>query len=105
MTFDDTIYKPGFLIENFRVAPQSAYFVHFNWLLRSFEERRLKVIGYERQAAGAGWRCMRFELPELHASADLRWTAFETDEFDGLARRLAESIRPDSPADCRRNPT
>ena len=31
-----------------------------------------------------------FYVPELHAYEDLRWTPFETDEFDCLARRLAE---------------
>lgn len=48
VSFDDTIHKPGFVIESFKGASQSAYFVHFNWLVRSFEQRRRKVIGYER---------------------------------------------------------
>jgi len=88
VTFRDTIHSPGFSPTQFTTAPARAFFVHFDWSLRSFNERIAKLLRYERQHPGAGWGSAKFYLPELHAEHDLRWTAFETDEFNDFARRL-----------------
>jgi hypothetical protein len=88
--FTEAIHTPGFQIAQFATAPSQAFFVHFDWLLRSFEQRWAKLKRYERQSPGAGWKFAGFYLPELHAPEDLRWTPLETDEFDCLSRRLAQ---------------
>jgi len=86
--FTDAIHTPGFHVSQFATAPSSTFFVHFDWILRTFEQRLAKVRRYERQSTGGGWPFARFYLPELHAQEDLRWTPFETAEFDELAQRL-----------------
>ncbi len=87
--FVDAIHTRGFTASQSDMAPQWAFFVHFDWIVRSFEQRCAKLTRYDRQSPGAGWSFARFYLPELHAAEDLRWTPFETDEFNCLARRLA----------------
>lgn len=89
--FIDAIHTPGFNVGTSHTAPASAFFVHFDWILRSFEQRRAKLRRYERQSPGAGWGYAHFYLPELHSPGDLRWTPIETIEFDRLARRIAGS--------------
>jgi hypothetical protein len=100
--FIDTIHTPGFKITRYETAPLWAFFIHFDWLLRSYTERRAKLKRYERQSRGAGWQLARYYLPELHTPEDMRWTPIETDEFDYLARRLVQisapaTSQPDAP--------
>ena len=87
--FSESIHTAGFDRPSLRTVPDWAFFVHFDWILRSFEQRRTKLARYERQSAGAGWKYAHFYLMELHAPGDLRWTPFETAEFDHFARGLA----------------
>jgi len=86
--FTDAVHTPGFRISQFATAPSSAFFVHFDWTLRTVEQRLEKVRRYERQSPGGGWPLAQFYLPELHVQEDLRWTPFETAEFDHLAQQL-----------------
>ena len=88
--FTDRIHSPGFDASQAGTVPASAFFVHFDWIIRSLAQRRAKLAGYERQSPGAGQGGFaRFYLPEMHQAGDSRWTPFETAEFDGLARQLA----------------
>ncbi|SFN07070.1 hypothetical protein SAMN05444747_11487 [Variovorax sp. OV329] len=84
----DAIHTPGFAVKAFADAPSSAYFVHFDWMLRSTEERIEKMKRYERQAAGAGWSFAQFYLPERHHPDACRWTRMDTQEFDRLAAEI-----------------
>jgi hypothetical protein len=92
--FTDEIHTPGFGISEFATAPASAFFAHFDWILRTFDQRVAKVKRYDQQSPGTGWAFARFGLPELHTTKDLHWTPFETDEFDCLARHLAKISGP-----------
>jgi hypothetical protein len=93
--FIENIHTPGFENPESTAAPPSAYFVHFDWIMRSFAERWEKLKRYERQAPGAGWANARFYLPELHAPEDHRWLPLDTREFDALARRIGDATRQD----------
>ncbi len=88
--FNDCIHTPGFGLKDWTLVPPSAYFVHFDWILRSFTQRLEKLRNYERQRAGAGWGFAHYYLPEIYAHQDLRWTSFENNQFSGLARKLAQ---------------
>lgn len=88
--FSTAIHSPGFDIDDHTLVPPSAYFIHFDWILRSVAQRMEKLRGYERQRQGAGWAFAQFYLPEHHHMDTNRWTRFETAEFD----TLAEALRP-----------
>jgi hypothetical protein len=71
-------------------APAEAFFCHFDWIVRAPPARIAKLRRYERQSPGSGGALFgRFYLPECLNPAELRETAFETDEFEDLARALA----------------
>lgn len=92
--YNDAIHTPGFIVDSdHQLAPQEAYFVHLDWILRSYEERLAKLESYEKQTKGAGRNFAHFYLPESHHPPDLRLTALETDEF-GL---LAQSVTAPNP--------
>jgi hypothetical protein len=88
--FSNAIHSPGFDIADHTLAPPSAFFIHFDWILRSVAQRMEKLRGYERQRQGAGWTFAQFYLPEYHHVEANRWTRLETAEFDALA----EALRP-----------
>ncbi len=87
--FTDAIHTAGFEVGAFHTAPQSAYFVHFDWLLRTVEQRKDKLRRYEAQKAGGGWKFAEYYLPEMHHLQSCRWTAIGTNEFDPLIADFA----------------
>lgn len=86
--FNDAIHSPGFAVEVFGTVPQSAYFAHFDWIVRSLQQRQAKIRRYESQSPGSGWPFAHFYLPELHHPQASRWTPIETDEFNPLITEL-----------------
>jgi hypothetical protein len=86
--FSNTLHTPGFAVETFHTAPQSAYFVHFDWMLRTYEQRIAKLRRYESQSVGGGWGLAQYYLPELHHPESVRWTPMDTQEFDPLLSAL-----------------
>lgn len=82
--FTGKIHTPGFEFPSYTDAPETAYFVHFDWMLRSRAERMEKLRRYERQSPGGGWGFAQYYLPELHSPETARWTPIGTDEFDPL---------------------
>jgi hypothetical protein len=87
--FTETIHTAGFDVADFATVPQSTYFVHFDWLLRTVQQRRAKIQHYERQSAGGGWRFAQFYLPEMLLPESSRWTPMGTDEFDSLVAEIS----------------
>ena len=90
--FDNTIHSHGFVLDQYEMAPAGLYFVHFDWLMRSFEQRREKLRRYEAQQCGAGWANGQFYLPELHHAETCRWTPIETEEFQQLADQVCRPV-------------
>jgi hypothetical protein len=86
------IHTAGFTTENTSFAPSSAYFCHFDLIIRSHVERKAKMARYDAQQPGAGTGAGRFYLPEDRGTDDLQLRPFETQEFN----RLANAISRDS---------
>ena len=95
VAYEDRIHTSGIIPQSQDYAPQDAYFVHFDWILRSAEERVEKLRRYERTESGAGWKFAHFYLPELHSRDDLRLLPLETSEFDALVAQLPQHENPD----------
>ena len=80
------IHTPGFTVEgSMYIAPPEAFICHFDWVARTFEERRAKLLRYEAALPGCGSALLYFYLPELLNSADRYDIPFETTEFHSLA--------------------
>lgn len=88
ISFLETIHSPGIETANCGFAPSEAYFCHFDWIIRSIEQRKEKMRRYEKQSPGGGWAFAKFYLPELHNQSSCRWTPLLSNEFNGLATRL-----------------
>lgn len=58
------IHTPGFRVRCARQAPVEAVLYHFDWILRSREERMAKMARYESQQAKAGESKAGYYLPE-----------------------------------------
>ena len=87
------IHSPGFYVpKGSPVAPLKTYIAHFAWLVRSAGERRLQVEDYDRQEPKAGSRFREVKVWEDGSVADHDFRRMETDEFDGLAAKLAATI-------------
>ncbi|WP_176722380.1 glycosyltransferase family 2 protein [Candidatus Thiosymbion oneisti] len=85
------IHSPGFRASAGLVAPDEAFLVHFDWIIRSRQARARKVADYDRQQGGAGSDFHDLYLWEDSDLAAHGFQPMETTEFD----RLARSIRID----------
>jgi hypothetical protein len=82
------IHSAGFLVPNHQLAPDDAFIVHLDWVLRSFAQRAKKVAGYDQQKANAGSGFREIYLWETADIAEHAFARMETDEFDQLAKHL-----------------
>src|ERR1700743_3238862 len=69
-----------------------AYIAHFNWLVRSTEERSAQVEDYDRQEPNAGTRFRDVKVWENCSETDHRFTAMGTREFCEIASKLARTV-------------
>jgi hypothetical protein len=69
------IHTPGFALDDaIHIAPPEAFICHFDWVLRSFDERHAKLILYDAELPGCGGSLSYFYLPEPIPPADRRET-------------------------------
>ena len=59
-----TIHTPGFRYDSLHHAPADACFYHFDWIVRSYEERLTKIERYEASNPGSGWKFEDYYFPE-----------------------------------------
>jgi hypothetical protein len=89
--YTSDIHTPGFIRRKFALAPEEAFFVHYDWIVRDFGERIRKLINYESQHAGGGLAFARFYLPEVIDEHVLRPTPLHESPFVRLAQRICDS--------------
>jgi glycosyltransferase involved in cell wall biosynthesis len=90
VSFTTDIHSPGIVVREGTVGPADAYFLHLQWIVKSFEERQAKIADYDRQVPNAGSSWRPYYLVEEDRIA-IR-SAYEIDrlEFMRLAARLAD---------------
>ena len=87
------IHTPGFDVPaGCPIAPASAYIAHFNWLVRSADERRLQVANYDGQLPGAGSRFRDIYAWEDGDTAAHCFRPMEGGEFDVIAAALSATV-------------
>jgi len=82
------IHHAGFSISDGSHAPQDAYMIHCDMLLRSVDQRLEKLRRYEAIEEGSSWKYAYHYLPELFPNVDQRPAPLNTTEFDDLLDSL-----------------
>lgn len=93
--FIDTVHTEGFLIDRWARFPPELYFVHFEWVLRTYAQRVMKLRGYDRYRYGYGRFFERYYLPERFDPGEISYPDFETTDFDALAAAYYRSRKLD----------
>jgi hypothetical protein len=62
----DHIHTPGFILKGELIAPKQAVMYHFDWVVRDYDERMLKLARYNAQYPDAGNSQKMAYLPEDH---------------------------------------
>lgn len=83
------IHTPGFIPNCWEKAPEKAFLVHFDWLLRSEAERIAKMARYDQQHANSGAGNWHYYLHERIPPGDVSWIELETTEFNRLINEIA----------------
>jgi hypothetical protein len=96
VAYIEEIHTPGFIAASVDFAPQQAYFVHFDVLLRSLEARIEKLRRYERSWPGSSWKFGTHYLPELLPRQLNNPAPIETHAFDRLLACLPAVPQTDS---------
>ncbi len=94
--FIPVMHTDGFLVGAWSRMPADAYFVHFEWVIRSHAQRREKLRGYDRVRYGYGRFFERMYLPESQPDGVIEYLPFDTDRYDALARSYyaARAVSP-----------
>ena len=87
--YTDALHTAGIEMDDPGWAPDTAYFLHFDWLLRDLPARLRKLESYEAQRQGGGRDFAAFSIPEMQDFDRLRITPLETDEFAPLLAAVA----------------
>jgi hypothetical protein len=91
--FRSDIHTPGFYIpKGSIIAPRRAYIAHFNWLVRSAQERRQQIDDYDGQRPLAGTRFGAIKVWEDINEEDHRFAPIGRKEFDETAAELARTV-------------
>ena len=88
------IHSAGFRVESYDLVPEEAYLVHFDWILRSYEQRLSKIKKYDEQKPGAGTNFRDLYLWETSDRTLHQFMPMETLEFDRLAAQLKNLALP-----------
>jgi glycosyltransferase involved in cell wall biosynthesis len=84
MEFTEDLHTPGFTLNALDYAPQEAYFVHFDVIVRSIEDRIAKIRKYEKIKPGFGWKFGNQYLPELVPEDELDLADIGTAQFNNI---------------------
>jgi glycosyltransferase involved in cell wall biosynthesis len=97
VTFISAMHTDGFLIDFWARVATGAYIVHFEWVVRTREQRAAKLRRYEKYRAGYGKYFENLYLPEAQPPGIVTYIPFECDTYDTLARayHAARARTPD----------
>jgi hypothetical protein len=87
--FTDTIHTPGFFVTDGVHCADSDLFVHIQWIVRSYAERKKKIEYYDSQKEGSGTDWLLYYLIEDHAEALASAYPLEHAEFSEVVAALA----------------
>lgn len=92
VAYRDELHSPGFVPMDDVLAPDDAYLLHFDWVVRSRAERQAKFEAYERQSPVHARACKHCTLHEVVPES---WHIFGTvrdDRLQEFTKSLLEGI-------------
>jgi uncharacterized protein (DUF1778 family) len=89
------MHSEGFYIESWARLPPDCYLVHFEWVLRTRNQRAAKMAYYDSLREGYGRFFEKMNVPEDQAPGVIEYLPFETTAFDTLAAAYYASRKPD----------
>lgn len=89
LSLNDEMHTPGFKLGRCIDAPAEACMYHFDWIIRSYADRQVKIRRYEWQSAGGGQAFAAYYLPEDHDPDFYDFRPISDPDIAALARRLA----------------
>jgi len=79
------MHTDGFLIDRWARLPANEYLVHFEWVIRTAEQREAKLRRYDEQRPGYGAYFRNLYLPEAQPPGIIDYHPFGCTTFDALA--------------------
>jgi hypothetical protein len=95
VTYTPVMHWQGFYIDRWSRLPLDTYIVHFEWVLRSAAQRRLKLWRYDEYRWGYGKFFAKLYLPEAEPPGVIEYLPFETHDYDELAKVYYAARGPD----------
>lgn len=97
VTYTATMHSEGFYIKSWHRFPLDAYFIHFEWVLRTAAQRQAKLRRYDEHRYGYGAFFQKIYVPESQPPGVIEFFPFETTAYDALAGAYYAARRPDKP--------
>jgi hypothetical protein len=88
----DEVHTRGFHATGTIEAPEDAAIFHFDWLVRSYDERLRKIEVYEQQKKGRGMRFRDYYLPEDHDTSFYEFVPLNDSLIQQVSERLVQSV-------------
>ncbi len=85
--FTAAMHSDGFFIGHWARLPPELFFVHFEWVLRTPEQRVMKLRGYDRHRYGYGRFFESMYLPE-RTPVEMRYATLDEPAMEPLAERF-----------------
>lgn len=95
VSYVSAMHSEGFLIDRWSRVPLDAYIVHFEWVLRTLQQRIAKLRRYDEHRYGYGHFFQNMYLPESQPAGAIEYLPFETEAYDVLGRVYFAARGPD----------
>jgi hypothetical protein len=95
VTYTSIMHTEGIRIDRWSRVPLEAYFVHFEWVLRSRAQRAWKLWKYDEYRWGYGKFFEKVYVPESQPPGVIEYLPFGTTAYDELAAAYYAARGPD----------
>jgi hypothetical protein len=92
VVYQSDLHTPGFIVGQGEPAPDDAYLLHFDWVLRSRRARERKFARYEEQSPVAARKCRHFCLYEVVPDSWSLFAAVGDERLHELGRNIHEVL-------------
>jgi len=94
VVYTSVMHSDGYYIDRWSRFPLDTYLVHFEWVLRSPEQRAVKLRRYDEHRWGYGKFFEKLYVPESQAPGVIEYLPFETHVYDALAAVYYAARKP-----------
>jgi hypothetical protein len=95
VTYISAMHTEGFLLNRWARVERHEYMVHFEWALRTRNQREAKLLRYDKARFGFGSFFKNQYLPEDQPPEVMQYAPFETNTYTPLAQAYYNARKPD----------